>query len=113
MIQAGFATPTSIQSYAWPIGAEGRDLIGIAKTGSGKTLGFLLPAFSKVFQDRLDGSPSVLVLAPTRELACQIDQDAKKFLTEAGAVTALAYGGAPKHQQLNDLRRRPHLLTAT
>merc|ERR1719230_1474411 len=113
MLRAGFATPTSIQSYAWPIGCEGRDMIGVAKTGSGKTLGFLLPAFARIMRERLTGGPIMLVMAPTRELAVQIDQDAKKFLGHAGATTALAYGGAPKRDQLNELRRNPHLLTAT
>jgi ATP-dependent RNA helicase DDX5/DBP2 len=55
----------------------------------------------------------MLVMAPTRELAVQIDQDAKKFLGHAGATTALAYGGAPKRDQLDELRRNPQLLTAT
>merc|ERR1719440_818908 len=113
MLQAGFATPTAIQSYAWPIGVAGRDMIGVAKTGSGKTLGFLLPAFAKILGDRLQGGPLMLVLSPTRELAVQIDQDAKKFLTHAGVTTALAYGGAPKRDQLYELRSRPMLLTAT
>merc|ERR1719443_1170978 len=113
MIKAGFATPTAIQSYAWPIGMEQRDMIGVAKTGSGKTLGFLLPAFAKILADRKRGGPLMLVLAPTRELAVQIDQDAKKFLNHAGVTTALAYGGAPKRDQLYELRSRPMLLTAT
>merc|ERR1719316_1240220 len=95
MLRAGFATPTSIQSYAWPIGCEGRDMVGVAKTGSGKTLGFLLPAFARIIGDRMRGSPLMLVMAPTRELAVQIDMDAKKFIGPSGATTALAYGGAP------------------
>lgn len=113
MLKAGFATPTAIQSYAWPIGVEGRDMIGVAKTGSGKTLGFLLPAFAKILSTRMRGGPLMLVLAPTRELAVQIDQDAKKFLGHAGVTSALAYGGAPKRDQLQELRNRPQLLTAT
>merc|ERR1719272_2713878 len=113
MLRAGFATPTSIQSYAWPIGCAGRDMIGVAKTGSGKTLGFLLPAFARIIRERMSGGPLMLVMAPTRELAVQIDQDAKKFLSHAGATTALAYGGAPKRDQLQELRGRPMLLTAT
>lgn len=113
MLQAGFATPTSIQAYAWPIGVDGRDMIGVAKTGSGKTLGFLLPAFARILRDRISGGPLMLVMAPTRELAVQIDQDAKKFLGHAGVTTALAYGGAPKRDQLQELRSRPQLLTAT
>merc|ERR1740121_3451564 len=113
MLRAGFATPTSIQSYSWAIGCEGRDMIGVAKTGSGKTLAFLLPAFSQMLTERMRGGPLMLVMAPTRELACQIDADAKKFASPAGIQTALAYGGAPKGPQLADLRRRPHLLTGT
>mmetsp|Transcript_55947 Transcript_55947/g.88648 ORF Transcript_55947/g.88648 Transcript_55947/m.88648 type:complete len:570 (+) Transcript_55947:96-1805(+) len=113
MLRAGFATPTSIQSYAWPIGVEGRDMVGVAKTGSGKTLGFLLPAFARIMRERIREGPVMLVMAPTRELAVQIDQDAKKFLTHAGVSTALAYGGAPKGDQLREIRSRPLLLTAT
>merc|ERR1719262_2189189 len=66
-----------------------------------------------MLQDRMTGSPIMLVMAPTRELAVQIDADAKKFGGVAGIITALAYGGAPKGPQLSDIRRRPHLLTGT
>merc|ERR1719356_2288818 len=59
------------------------------------------------------GSPIMLVMAPTRELAVQIDADAKKFICPAGGITALAYGGAPKRDQLQEMRNKPHLLTAT
>mmetsp|Transcript_40738 Transcript_40738/g.87454 ORF Transcript_40738/g.87454 Transcript_40738/m.87454 type:complete len:627 (+) Transcript_40738:294-2174(+) len=113
MLQAGFQAPSAIQQHAWPIVASGRDLIGIAKTGSGKTLGFLMPAFAKMLQDRMSGSPCMLVMAPTRELAVQIDNDAKRFGGSANIVTALAYGGAPKGPQLGEMRKRPHLLTGT
>lgn len=113
MLQAGFQAPTPIQATAWPILASGRDVVGIAKTGSGKTLGFLLPVVNRMLQERMSGSPIMLVMAPTRELAVQIDAEAKKFGGIAGVVTALAYGGAPKGPQLNDIRRRPHLLTGT
>lgn len=113
MLQAGFQYPTAIQANAWPILMAGRDAVGIAKTGSGKTLSFLLPAFTRMLQERMSGSPLMLVMAPTRELAVQIDAEAKKFGAVAGIVTALAYGGAPKGPQLSDIRRRPHLLTGT
>lgn len=113
MMQSGFPGPTVIQSHSWPILATGRDFIGIAKTGSGKTLGFLLPGFARMLTERPTGSPTMLVMAPTRELACQIDADAKKFGGPAGVTTALAYGGAPKGPQLADLRRKPHILTGT
>jgi ATP-dependent RNA helicase DDX5/DBP2 len=113
MLEAKFQRPSLIQAHSWPILGTGRDVIGIAKTGSGKTLGFLLPGFTKMLVERLGGSPIMLVMAPTRELAVQIDADARKFASSAGIVTALAYGGAPKRDQLNDIRRRPHLLVGT
>ena len=75
---AGFASPSPIQALCWPLMAQGRDTIAVAKTGSGKTLGFLLPAFLHLSQTRPAQSgmrgdpPKVLVLAPTRELAVQV-----------------------------------------
>eukprot|EP00929_Paragymnodinium_shiwhaense_P098621 TRINITY_DN600_c0_g2_i7.p1 TRINITY_DN600_c0_g2~~TRINITY_DN600_c0_g2_i7.p1 ORF type:complete len:559 (+),score=133.64 TRINITY_DN600_c0_g2_i7:128-1804(+) len=113
MLEAKFQRPSAIQAYAWPILGTGRDVIGVAKTGSGKTLGFLLPGFTKMLVERLGGSPIMLVMAPTRELAVQIDADARRFATSAGIVTSLAYGGAPKQDQLRDMRKRPHLLVGT
>eukprot|EP00929_Paragymnodinium_shiwhaense_P098618 TRINITY_DN600_c0_g2_i3.p1 TRINITY_DN600_c0_g2~~TRINITY_DN600_c0_g2_i3.p1 ORF type:complete len:546 (+),score=119.48 TRINITY_DN600_c0_g2_i3:128-1765(+) len=113
MLEAKFQRPSAIQAYAWPILGTGRDVIGVAKTGSGKTLGFLLPGFTKMLVERLGGSPIMLVMAPTRELAVQIDADARRFATSAGIVTALAYGGAPKQDQLRAMRNRPHLLVGT
>ena len=96
---------------------QGRDLIGVAKTGSGKTLGFLLPAFRTMIEQRLDpwraGGPLLLTLAPTRELACQIEAESQKFGNPAGIHSACAYGGAPKGPQLGQIRRGPHVLIAT
>lgn len=78
---AGFSNPTPIQAQTWPIALQGRDIVAIAKTGSGKTLGYLMPAFVLLRQRRnnsLNG-PTVLVLAPTRELATQIQEEVFKF----------------------------------
>lgn len=73
----GFKSPTAIQSQGWPIALSGRDMVGIASTGSGKTLSYILPAIVHINnQSRLirgDG-PIALILAPTRELAQQIQQ---------------------------------------
>jgi ATP-dependent RNA helicase DDX5/DBP2 len=117
LLNAGFPHPSPIQAYAWPLLTEGRDLIGVAKTGSGKTLGFLLPAFKTMIQQRLDpyraGGPLLLTLAPTRELACQIEVEAQKFGNPAGIRSACSYGGAPKGPQLGQLRRGAHVLIAT
>ena len=114
---AGFPHPSPIQAYAWPVLTEGRDLIGVAKTGSGKTLGYLLPPFQTMLQNRLDpcraGGPLLLTLAPTRELACQIEVEAEKFGAPVGLRCALAYGGAPRGRQLQQIRRGPHVLIAT
>lgn len=79
--RAGFSTPTPIQAQTWPIALQGRDIVGIAKTGSGKTLGYLFPGFVhlKQLQNNNRIGPTVLVLSPTRELATQINEEAVKF----------------------------------
>lgn len=83
LTRAGFSKPTPIQSQAWPIALQRKDLISIAKTGSGKTCGFLLPAFHTYLTNggRVQGyvKPMMLVLAPTRELSVQIMEEAQKF----------------------------------
>ena len=78
---AGFPSPTPIQSQAWPIALAAHDVVAVAKTGSGKTLGYLLPGFMHLQQRRVNSrmGPCVLVLAPTRELATQIHEEACKF----------------------------------
>ncbi|KDO69503.1 hypothetical protein CISIN_1g013176mg [Citrus sinensis] len=112
----GFVEPTPIQAQGWPMALKGRDLIGIAETGSGKTLSYLLPAFVHVSaQPRLvqGEGPIVLVLAPTRELAVQIQEEALKFGSRAGIRSTCIYGGAPKGPQIRDLRRGVEIVIAT
>eukprot|EP00929_Paragymnodinium_shiwhaense_P071140 TRINITY_DN36143_c0_g1_i1.p1 TRINITY_DN36143_c0_g1~~TRINITY_DN36143_c0_g1_i1.p1 ORF type:complete len:836 (-),score=102.97 TRINITY_DN36143_c0_g1_i1:141-2648(-) len=111
----GFPKPSPIQMYAWPLLAAGHDLVGVAKTGSGKTLAFLLPAFARLVETRADlrGPPAILVLAPTRELACQIEQEARTFGGMAGMRAVCLYGGASKGPQLAELRQRPQTLVCT
>jgi len=115
LIAAGFPSPSLIQQHAWAIATRGNDLIGIAKTGSGKTLAFLLPAFSRLLEKAQDSRapPAILVLAPTRELACQIFAEANKFGASAGFRAVCLYGGTPKGPQLAELRSRPQLIVAT
>ena len=136
ILKAGFKAPTPIQAQAWPIAMTGRDLVAIAKTGSGKTCGFLLPAIMHIKAGRNDprGGPTALVLAPTRELAVQIQQEANKFgrlggvrNTYGGRCTVMhplimtthpvpprcVYGGAPKGPQLRDLNHGVHIVIAT
>jgi len=116
---AGFAAPSAIQGQAWPPALAERDVIGVAKTGSGKTLGFLVPAIKLLCGNNpypMPGQPNaprVLVLAPTRELATQIADETLKFARPLGVQCVCCYGGAPKGPQLGDLRRGAHVCIAT
>lgn len=115
---AGFAAPSPIQAQSWPIAVAGSDLVAVAKTGSGKTLAFLLPAFRLVMQVEANtksatAEPMVLVLAPTRELATQIEVECNKFGSCANIRSHVVFGGAPKAEQQKKLREKPQLLVAT
>ncbi|KAK7330534.1 hypothetical protein VNO77_24729 [Canavalia gladiata] len=112
----GFVEPTPIQAQGWPMALKGRDLIGIAETGSGKTLAYLLPALVHVnAQPRLahGEGPIILVLAPTRELAVQIQEEALKFGLRTNIRSTCIYGGAPKGPQIRDLKRGVEIVIAT
>lgn len=113
--RAGFKYPTPIQAQAWPIAVTGRDLVAIAKTGSGKTCGFLLPGLLHIQATRKDPrmGPTLLVLAPTRELAVQTKQEADKFGRTSGIKNTCVYGGAPKSSQLRDLQYGVQIVIAT
>lgn len=113
--RAGFKSPTPIQAMAWPIALSGRDVVAIAKTGSGKTCGFLLPGLMHINAARRDprSGPTVLVLAPTRELAMQIKVEADKFGRSSGIRNTCVYGGAPKGGQLRDIQYGVHIIIAT
>ncbi|KAK5073871.1 pre-mRNA processing RNA-helicase [Lithohypha guttulata] len=112
----GYASPTSIQAQAVPSIMSGRDVIGVAKTGSGKTIAFLLPMFRHIKdQPRLDAQdgPIGLVLSPTRELATQIHKECKPFLKALDLRAVCAYGGAPIKDQIADLRRGAEIVVCT
>jgi len=115
VVEAGFAEPTPIQAQCWPILAAGHDLIGIAKSGSGKTLAFLGPGFAHVLRSPADvqKGPFVLVLAPTRELARQIQLEALKFGRSSGILCCAVTGGEPKGEQLEWVKRGCHVIVAT
>lgn len=112
----GFKEPTSIQAQGWPIALSGRDMVGIASTGSGKTLSYILPAIVHINNQpkilRKDG-PIALVLAPTRELAQQIQQVADDFGHSSGIRNTCLYGGAPKNLQARDLDVGVEIVIAT
>ncbi|KAF8671062.1 hypothetical protein HU200_050341 [Digitaria exilis] len=113
--RAGFASPTPIQAQSWPIAMQSQDVVAIAKTGSGKTLGYLLPGFMHIkrLQNSTRNGPTVLVLAPTRELATQILDEAVKFGRSSRISCTCLYGGAPKGPQLKDLDRGVDVVVAT
>jgi len=112
----GFKEPTVIQSQAMPIALSGRDLVGVAQTGSGKTLAYILPALVNItHQEKLqrgDG-PIALVLAPTRELAQQIQTVALEFGRRIGVRSACIFGGAARYTQQNELQRGAEIVIAT
>ncbi|KAF3456424.1 hypothetical protein FNV43_RR01074 [Rhamnella rubrinervis] len=112
---AGFSSPTPIQAQTWPIALQSRDIVAIAKTGSGKTLGYLMPAFILLRQrhNNPQNGPTVLVLAPTRELATQIQDEAIKFGRSSRVSCTCLYGGAPKGPQLKELDRGADIVVAT
>eukprot|EP00257_Ricinus_communis_P018451 XP_015577172.1 DEAD-box ATP-dependent RNA helicase 14 [Ricinus communis] len=112
---AGFLAPTPIQAQTWPIALRNRDIVAIAKTGSGKTLGYLIPAFILLRQCRNNpqNGPTVLVLAPTRELATQIQDEVIKFGRSSRVSCTCLYGGAPKGPQLKELTRGADIVVAT
>lgn len=113
LFSLGFAAPTPIQAYCWPVAGGGRDVVGIAKTGSGKTLAFLLPPFTTFLGSRPGYGPNMLVMAPTRELACQIQLEAERFGKRVGIYSVCVYGGAPRGPQLRELRAGAHLVVGT
>ncbi|XP_073472415.1 ATP-dependent RNA helicase DDX3X isoform X7 [Aquarana catesbeiana] len=124
-----YTRPTPVQKHAIPIIIGKRDLMACAQTGSGKTAAFLLPILSQIFADgpgeamthlkdngrygRRKQFPLSLVLAPTRELAVQIYEEARKFAYRSKVRPCVVYGGADIGQQIRDLERGGHLLVAT
>ncbi|KAI7870385.1 P-loop containing nucleoside triphosphate hydrolase protein [Spinellus fusiger] len=116
LAQLGFSSPTPIQCQGWPMALSGRDVVGVAETGSGKTLAYTLPAIVHINAQPLlepgDG-PIVLVLAPTRELAVQIQSECTKFGSSSRIKNTCLYGGTPRGPQMRDLQRGAEIVIAT
>ncbi|MCD4760290.1 DEAD/DEAH box helicase [bacterium] len=104
-----FNTPTPIQHQAIPIAIAGQDLMGIAQTGTGKTLAFGIPMIQRLFKNKSTG----LILLPTRELAAQVDQDLKTLGSRFGLRTAILIGGTAIGPQTKALASQPHIIIAT
>jgi len=105
-----YTTPTPIQDQAIPLMMEGRDVVGIANTGTGKTAAFLLPLIHKIITDPSQG---VLILAPTRELAVQIYDEFEKFAQNLPIGVVLCIGGTSLSAQSQRLRSNPHFVIGT
>ena len=109
--QKGYVTPSAIQDQAIPHIIEGRDVIGLANTGTGKTAAFLLPIIER--QSGIMLRPSVLIVAPTRELAQQIDEQFREFGKGLNLYSTLIVGGVNIERQIRELKRRPHFIIGT
>ena len=112
----GFVKPSPIQCQAWPVLLSGKDLIGIAQTGTGKTLAFLLPALihieGQVTPRAERKGPNVLVMAPTRELALQIEKEVNKY-SYHGIKAVCVYGGGSRKDQVNIVMQGVEIVIAT
>ncbi len=106
----GYTTPTPVQSQSIGPILEGRDVIGLASTGTGKTAAFLIPLIQKIFSDR---NQKALIIVPTRELALQINEEFRNLSRNMNLYSAFIIGGTNMYRQIQDLRRNPHLVIAT
>ncbi|KAE7998857.1 hypothetical protein FH972_003356 [Carpinus fangiana] len=117
--RCNYVRPTPIQRYAIPIAMAGRDLMACAQTGSGKTAAFCFPIICGILNRNHHSRPGQLacplslILSPTRELTCQIHEEARKFSSQTGVKIVVAYGGAPISRQLQNLERGVDILVAT
>ncbi|MGK2896452.1 MAG: DEAD/DEAH box helicase [Candidatus Saccharimonadales bacterium] len=107
----GYTMPSAIQDQSIPLVMDGKDIIGLANTGTGKTAAFLLPIINKIYADRT--LRSVLILAPTRELAQQIDEQFRDFAYGMKLFSTLLVGGMNIERQIQQLRRGPNVIIGT
>ncbi len=116
LAKEGYTTPTPIQAQAIPFLLRGRDLLGLAQTGTGKTAAFLLPILHRLAANRQPAPPRgahVLILAPTRELASQIDQSIASYGQNLGMSHTVVFGGVSQVHQVAAMRRGVDFLIAT
>jgi len=110
ILSKGYTTPTPIQDEAIIPALEGKDVVGIANTGTGKTAAFLIPLINKVYLDR---NQKVIIVAPTRELAVQIRSEFKEFSANSGLESVLCIGGVNIRPQIQALRNPYHFVIGT
>jgi ATP-dependent RNA helicase DeaD len=108
----GWNEPSPIQASAIPVALSGKDLIGQAQTGTGKTAGFVLPTLQKLYALEGEG-PVALMMCPTRELAKQVYNEFIKMAGSSAARAALIYGGVDMNEQYRALERKPHVVIGT
>ena len=112
VLEMGFETPSPIQAKTIPLALEGRDLVGLSQTGSGKTAAFALPTLANI--DRHLAEPQALIVCPTRELAVQVCEEVFRLGSKIKGLRALpVYGGAPIDRQLKGLRKGTHIVVGT
>ncbi|NCS97888.1 MAG: DEAD/DEAH box helicase [Candidatus Pacebacteria bacterium] len=110
ILERGYVTPTPIQDQIIPHILEGKDVVGIANTGTGKTAAFLIPLIHKVIQNPEERA---LIIAPTRELAVQIRDELKLFLADMRIFSTICIGGSSLHRQIEHLRRGQNFVIGT
>src|SRR3954467_14247734 len=110
VVAAGYKTPTPIQAAAIPVVLAGKDLIAQARTGTGKTAAFGLPAMSKL---KFTGDPEILVITPTRELAVQVSDELFRLGRNAKVRSVAVYGGQPSGRQIELISRGCQIVVAT
>src|ERR1041385_6175985 len=110
IVRKGYETPTHIQDQSIPHILDGRDIVGIANTGTGKTGAFLIPLLDKVVKDR---DKRVLIIVPTRELALQIEEEFKGFARGSGFFSVCAVGGVNINPQVRILQQDPLFVIGT
>ena len=110
LAKLGYETPTPIQDQAIPAALSGHDVVGLANTGTGKTAAFGVPILNRLMTER---QSRALIIAPTRELAQQIEAESRKIATGSGISGAVLIGGSSMGAQLRDLRSRPQIVIGT
>ncbi|MBU1886056.1 DEAD/DEAH box helicase [Patescibacteria group bacterium] len=110
IVDRGYDDPTPIQDQIIPHILEGRDVVGLANTGTGKTAAFLIPLINNIYQRK---SEKVLIMAPTRELAVQIESELRLFTKSMRINSSLCIGGASINRQIDSLRRKPEFVIGT